>query len=175
MKITSDWHIHSRNSCDSACMTVADLLTGRESKGIRDLGVIDQAQLTMRYGVPSGAAYADLATLRGDPSDGLPGVVGIGEKTAATLLHRYGSLAGVIAARDAGDRGLSATQAKRLTEATSYLEVAPGVVRVALDAPVGEVDDALPRTPADPQALAVLAERWGLTSPIRRLVDTLAR
>ncbi len=144
-------------------------------KGIRDLDVVDEARLADRYGVRSGAAYADLATLRGDPSDGLPGVPGIGEKTAAALLARYGSLDGVLAARDSGDAGLTATQRRRLTEAADYLAVAPTVVRVARDAPVGDVADALPRTPADPDALVALAERWGLTSSVTRVVDALAR
>ena len=103
-----------------------------------------------------------MAVLRGDPSDGLPGVPGIGEKTAAQLIHRYGSLVGILAARDAGDPGLTATQRKRLVEAADYLTVAPAVVRVAPDAPVGDVDDRLPHVVADADGLVALAERWGL-------------
>ncbi|HEY0217241.1 MAG TPA: 5'-3' exonuclease [Cellulomonas sp.] len=153
-------------------------------RGIKDIEQVDQARLTDRYAVPTGAAYADLAVLRGDPSDGLPGVAGIGEKTAATLLARYGDLAGVLAARDSGDAGLTATQRRRLTEAADYLEVAPAVVRVAPDAPVelagtpGAADPAafrLPHEPADPEALVDLAARWGLESSVRRVLAALAR
>lgn len=135
---------------------------------------IDQAEIAARYGVPSGAGYADMAVLRGDPSDGLPGVPGVGEKTAAALVVRYGDLAGVLAARDRADPGLTAAQLRRLTEAKAYLDVAPGVVRVARDAPVPEVDDRLPVTPADPEGLVVLAERWGLAGSVRRLVEALS-
>ncbi|MGO1278954.1 MAG: 5'-3' exonuclease [Cellulosimicrobium funkei] len=143
------------------------------TKGVKNLDVVDQARLRERYGVATGAAYADMAVLRGDPSDGLPGVPGIGEKTAVALLERYGDLAGVLAARDAGDAGLTATQRRRLTEAAPYLEVAPLVVRVAPDAPLDDVDDALPPAPADPDALAALGERWGLGSSVQRLLDAL--
>lgn len=143
-------------------------------KGIKDLLVVDQALLAERYAVPTGPAYADMATMRGDASDGLPGVAGIGEKTAAALIHRYGSLEGVLAARDAGDPGLTATQRRRLTEAADYLAVAPTVVRVAADAPVADVDDRLPATPADPDALVALAERWGLASSVQRVVEALS-
>jgi len=144
-------------------------------RGIKDLEVVDQARLAERYDVSTGQGYADMAVLRGDPSDGLPGVPGIGEKTAAALVRRYGSLDGILAARDAHDKGLTATQLRRLTESADYLAVAPAVVRVAPDAPVAQVDDRLPATPADPEALVALAERWGLSSSIRRLVDVLAR
>lgn len=143
-------------------------------KGVKDLEVVDVDRLRERYAVASGAAYADMAVLRGDPSDGLPGVPGIGEKTAAALVGRYGSLDGVLAARDAGDPGLTATQRRRLEEAADYLRVAPLVVRVAPDAPVGDVDDALPQVVADPETLVALAERWGLASSVRRVVDALA-
>lgn len=145
------------------------------SKGVKNLELVDQARLAERYGVRSGAGYADMAVLRGDPSDGLPGVPGIGEKTAVALLDRYGDLAGVLAARDAGDAGLTATQRRRLTEAADYLAVAPTVVQVARDAPVGAVDDALPTAPADQDALDALTERWGLGSSVRRVLDALAR
>lgn len=142
-------------------------------KGVKDMLSVDQGVLSERYGVPTGRAYADMAVLRGDPSDGLPGVPGIGEKTAAALLHRYGTLEGVLAARDTGDKGLTATQRTRLTAAADYLAVAPRVVTVAPDAPVTDVDDRLPAVPADPDALVALAERWGLTSSVRRVVDVL--
>ena len=140
-------------------------------KGVKDLVVIDQARLAEKYAVASGQAYADMAVLRGDPSDGLPGVVGIGEKTAAALIHRYGDLAGVLAARDSGDRGLTATQRGRLQDAAAYLDVAPMVVRVAPDAPIGAVQDALPRLPADPAALGALVARWGLASSVNRMLE----
>jgi len=143
-------------------------------RGIAGLDVVDQARLRERYGVPTGQAYADMAVLRGDPSDGLPGVRGIGEKTAVTLLARYGDLAGVLAARDAGDRALTATQRARLLEAADYLAAAPGVVRVAPDAPLGAFDDAVPTTPADPDALVTLAKRWGLESAVTRIVRAMS-
>lgn len=159
-------------------------------RGIKDVEQVDQARLTERYGTPTGAAYADMAVLRGDPSDGLPGVAGIGEKTAVTLLGRYGDLAGVLAARDAGDPGLTAIQRRRLTEAADYLAVAPDVVRVAADAPVlvagpdgryrpeptpgGDPRLELPREPADPEALVDLTARWGLESSVRRVLAALA-
>jgi len=143
-------------------------------RGIKDLEVVDQARLAERYAVSSGSGYADMAALRGDPSDGLPGVPGIGEKTAAQLVQKYGSLDGILAARDAHDPGLTATQRKRLTDAADYLAVAPLVVRVAHDAPVGDVDDRLPQVVADPEKLVALAETWGLSSSVKRVVDALA-
>lgn len=142
------------------------------SKGT--ITVVDEAVLEERYGAGGGAAYADLAVLRGDPSDGLPGVPGIGEKTASALVRRYGSLAGVLAAASAGDGGLTATQRRRLAESADYLAVAPAVVQVVRDAPIGPVDDQLPRTPADPAALAALAQRWGLAGSVQRVVEALA-
>jgi 5'-3' exonuclease len=144
-------------------------------KGIGQLDVVDQARLAERYGVPDGRAYADMAVLRGDPSDGLPGVPGIGEKTAVALLRRYGDLETLLAAAEQGDAGLTATQRRRLLDARDYLAVAPGVVRVATDLPLPDVPDALPLAPRDPGVLTALAERWRLASGLTRLVDALAR
>ena len=95
---------------------------------------------------------------------GCPGFAGVGEKTAAAMIRRYGSLAGLLAALEAGDPGITATQAARLRAAADYLAVAPRVVRVVRDLPLDDIDDALPRTPADPDALVALAERWGIDS-----------
>jgi 5'-3' exonuclease len=146
------------------------LYTGR---GVAKLEVFDDAAVRAKYGV-SGSLYADLAVLRGDPSDGLPGVAGIGEKTAAGLMARFGSVDGILTALDAGDAGLSAGQGARLTAAREYLAAAPAVVRVARDLEIPPLDVRLPRAPADEETLYALAERWGLASPITRIVDALA-
>ncbi|MEW2546510.1 5'-3' exonuclease [Streptomyces sp. NPDC047002] len=143
-------------------------------KGVGTLQLTDEAVLREKYGV-SGARYADLALLRGDPSDGLPGVPGIGEKTAAKLLHAHGDLAGILAAADDPHSGLTPAQRKRIGEARPYLAVAPRVVRVASDVPLPAVDTALPAAPRDPEALDALARRWGLGGSLTRLLSTLAR
>jgi 5'-3' exonuclease len=143
-------------------------------KGVRNLEVVDQAWLQARYGVPGGDAYADLAVLRGDASDGLPGVAGIGEKTAASLITRYGDLAAVRAAAASGDKGLSPAVTLRLREGSGYLDVAPGVVRVLRDADLPDVADLVPRTPPDHDRLAELAERWNVSSALARVVTAMA-
>jgi len=143
------------------------------ARGVSKLEVLDDAALQGKYGV-NGAGYADFATLRGDASDGLPGVAGIGEKTAATLIAEYGSLTGLLASLDNADSPLKPAVRKKLDVARDYLAVAPQVVRVRADAPVIEVDSALPATPAHPEELEQLATRYGLSSPIKRLTKALA-
>ena len=142
-------------------------------KGVGTLQVTDEAALRAKYGV-DGRGYADLALLRGDPSDGLPGVPGIGEKTAAKLLAEFTDLAGILAAVDDPRSKLTPAQRRRLDEARPYLAVAPKVVRVADDVPVPDVDTALPRAPRDPAAVESLAARWGLGGSVTRLLGTLA-
>ncbi|WP_432497542.1 5'-3' exonuclease [Kineococcus auxinigenes] len=142
-------------------------------KGVRRAEVVDQAWLAARYGVRDGAGYADLAVLRGDPSDGLPGVAGIGEKSAAGLLERYGDLAGVRAAAAEPASAVPAGQRRRLLEASGYLDAAPAVVRVVREAPVPVVPDALPRAAADPGSLERLVQRWGLASSVERVLTAL--
>ncbi|MET7533759.1 5'-3' exonuclease [Streptomyces goshikiensis] len=141
-------------------------------KGVGTLQVTDEAWLREKYGV-DGPGYADLALLRGDPSDGLPGVPGIGEKTAAKLLDAYGNLAGIIAAIDDPRSRLTATQRKRLDESRPYLAVAPKVVKVASDVPLPDFDPALPRVAAQPDLVDALAHRWGLGGAVSRLSSAL--
>ncbi|MGK5543676.1 5'-3' exonuclease [Streptomyces sp. URMC 127] len=141
-------------------------------KGVGTLQAVDEALLREKYGV-DGAGYADLALLRGDPSDGLPGVPGIGEKTAAKLLASFGDLAGILAAVDDPAAKLTPAQRKRLAEAKPYLAVAPKVVRVASDVPLPSFDAALPAEPRDPEVLEALAERWGLGGSLQRLLGAL--
>jgi len=141
--------------------------------GVRDPDVVDQAFLQSKYSVPTGQAYADLATLRGDASDGLPGVAGIGEKTGAILINRYGDLAGLRRAVAAGDPLIKGAQRQRLEAASAYLDVAPVVVQVALDAPIPDFDASLPRQVADLTLLSSLASGYGLTNPINRVLSAL--
>ncbi|MEV5743931.1 5'-3' exonuclease [Microbispora rosea] len=144
-------------------------------RGIRNLQIIDEAFVREKYGIP-GRAYADFATLRGDPSDGLPGVAGIGEKTAAALITRFGSLTALLAALDDGGAdGFPAGARNKLAAARDYLEVAPAVVRVAHDVPVPDTDITLPAAPRDPERLVALSEKYGLDSPLNRLLATLTR
>jgi 5'-3' exonuclease len=141
--------------------------------GVRDPDVVTQEFLQSKYSIDTGQAYADMATLRGDTSDGLPGVAGIGEKTAATLINRYGDLASLRRAVAEGDPQIKGAQRTRLEAASHYLDVAPGVVQVALDAPVPEFDASLPHEVADLSLLSSLASDYGLTSPINRVLSAL--
>ena len=143
------------------------------ARGIGKLQVIDEAAVTERYQIP-GRGYAAFAALRGDPSDGLPGVPGVGEKTAAALVRVFGSVEAMLAAIDAGHGGWPGGSRAKLVAARKYLEAAVPVVRVASDAPVPEVDGTLPARPPDPAALAALDERWDLGSSLGRMMSALA-
>jgi 5'-3' exonuclease len=143
------------------------------ARGVAKLEVLDDVQLSQKYGV-TGAQYADFATLRGDPSDGLPGVASIGEKTAAALLATYGSLDSLRAAAADPDSEFKPAVRKRLAEAAEYLAIAPDVVRVRADADVTPVSPDLPATLAHPEKLEELATRYGLGGPVRRLIKALA-
>lgn len=142
------------------------IYTGR---GMSNLETVTDEVITARYGILA-AQYADFATLRGDASDGLPGVPGVGDKTAATLLQQHGDLAGILAAAEAGE-GMSAGVRAKLSAAADYLAVAPTVVRVAtgLDLEIpGERIGAF-----DEIAAETLADEWGLGTSIRRAISAL--
>ena len=148
------------------------LYTGRG--GVREPDVATQDLLREKYGVDTGEAYLEMSVLRGDTSDGLPGVKGVGDKTAAQLIAQYGSLAGLREAVDNGDPAIKGARRTNLEAASDYLDVAPTVVRVAPDAPVAEVDLALPKSVADPAALQRLAADYAIENPVKRLLTALA-
>lgn len=133
---------------------------------------VTEAVVREKYGVDADQ-YADFATLRGDSSDGLPGVAGVGEKTAATLLNRFGSISAIRAAALDPASELAPGPRRKILDAAAYLEVAPAVVAVARDIDLGDVDALLPPTPVDPSALTALAARWGLETPVARLITTI--
>ncbi|MEI7715746.1 MAG: 5'-3' exonuclease [Mycobacterium sp.] len=146
--------------------------------GMAKASLFGPAEVAQRYGVPpgrAGAAYAELALLRGDPSDGLPGVPGVGEKTAAALLAQHGSLTQILAAAHDPASTMAAGLRAKLLTATDYIYAADTVVRVVTDAPVtlSTATDALPVVAADPDRTAGLAARLGVGSSIARLQTAL--
>jgi 5'-3' exonuclease len=143
------------------------------ARGLAKLEVIDEAAVTKRYQIP-GRSYAAFAALRGDPSDGLPGVSGVGEKTAAALVRSFGTVEAMLAAIDAGQGGFPMGSRAKLVADRAYLESCTAVVAVATTAPVPSASGALPVRPADPALLAELDERWGLSSSLGRMLSALA-
>ncbi|GGQ59964.1 5'-3' exonuclease [Couchioplanes caeruleus subsp. azureus] len=141
-------------------------------RGVAKLEDSDDAAVQAKYGVPP-RWYADFAAMRGDPSDGLPGVPGVGEKTAARLIARYGGVEQIVAALDDPASGFAPGVRTKLLAAQDYLAAALPVCRVARDVPLPPFDATLPRAPKDADALLALAERWNLAGSARRLVDAL--
>jgi 5'-3' exonuclease len=142
-------------------------------KGVANLEVMDEAAVAAKYHIP-GRSYAAFAALRGDPSDGLPGVPGVGEKTAAALVRVFGSVEAMLAAIDAGHGGFPAGSRAKLVAARPYLEACMPVVRLATNAPVKLTGGDLPSTPSDPARVAALDERFGLGSSLGRVLAALA-
>lgn len=139
-------------------------------RGVSDLDEVDEAWIEAKYGIP-GRAYLDFAVLRGDPSDGLPGVRGIGEKSAAALIREHGSLDAVVAAASAPGVPAKGPIAKVAAQ-LDYVARAVRVARIASDAPIGRVPVALP--PAAPARFVDAAEAAGVGGPARRLAAALA-
>jgi len=124
------------------------------------LALIDEAEVTRRYGIP-GRRYADFAMLRGDPSDGLPGLKGVGAIAAASMIRQHGGVAAILEARR-----LSEHDQEYLTRA---LRVVPPVADLPIELPPGSRD----HYPADPAALNTLMAEHGLQAASSRLIEAL--
>jgi 5'-3' exonuclease len=160
-----------RDLIDLTTERVRVLYTG---KGIAKIVEFTPDEVRQQYGVPA-EHYADFAILRGDPSDGLPGVAGIGVKTAAIVVSEFGPIEQIVAAAESGDRAMSASVRAKVLAARDYLAVAPAVVRGRQDVPVPELDTAIPPAPADLDMLAALAEQFGIGSATGRLTTALEK
>ena len=145
------------------------IYTGR---GMSNLEVLTDAALKAKYGVAP-AQYADFAAMRGDASDGLPGVAGVGEKTAVSLLNTYGSLDGIIAAAADPDSGMAPPARAKILAAADYLAVAPKVVEVVRDLDLPDFDARIRPTVAAP--LDALSATWGLGTSLERARAALAK
>jgi 5'-3' exonuclease len=159
-----------RDLIDLATDRVRVLYTG---KGLSNMVVFTPEEVQAQYGIPAGH-YADFAMLRGDPSDGLPGVAGIGAKTAAAVVAKFGSIENIVAAAQSGDPKMGGPVRSKIMASLDYLAVAPAVVRGRTDVPVDELQTAIPARPADPEMLAALGERFGIASAMERLTAALA-
>lgn len=137
--------------------------------GMNRSQVFDEAAVVERFGVPA-EYYCDLAALRGDPSDGIPGVRGIGEKTATALIRAHGHLERIRAAADDPSSSLTPTQRRRIQDDADYLDVAPEVIRVRRDLPIPE-----PTATRDLEAFGALADRLGLGRSADRILDVADR
>ena len=137
-------------------------------KGLGRLEPVTEAEVAKKYDIP-GDRYADFAVLRGDPSDGLSGVPGIGEKTAAALIRAFGDLDSLKSALDKGHGGFPPGTRKKLEAARAYLDIAPPVVRTATDIPLGDdIDGTLPALPPDQELLTEIGAELGLGSSLSR-------
>jgi 5'-3' exonuclease len=146
------------------------------ARGMKNLELVTDEVIVSKYRVlPS--QYVDYATLRGDTSDGLPGVSGVGDKTAATLLAEYGSLVSVRDAAKDADSGLSGSVRSKLTAASDYLDVAPKVVRVVRDLELPTPSEAgarlTPVTGTKRDELESLSKDWNLGGSVTRLLAAL--
>ena len=123
------------------------------------------------------SVYVDFAALRGDASDGIPGIHGIGPKTAATLINHYGSLERTLAAANGGTiaKPLTPRLAGLLAEHAEQARMARLVSTAATDAPVLDVSTRIPSRPSDPRRLASLLEEWGVQRSADRLESAIAR
>lgn len=146
-------------------------------RGLAKAELFGPTEVSERYGVPlhrAGPAYAELALLRGDASDGLPGVKGIGEKTASTLMLRYESVDALRAAAEDPSSDMAKGIRAKIVGAADYLDAALPVVRVVTDAQVTlSGPDIISAEPADANALAVLAEELGIRNAVDRLLSAM--
>jgi len=151
---------------DSAAVRVISI-----TKGIKKLEVFDDQALVDKYGI-SGHHYADFSLLRGDASDGLPGVKGIGEKTAAKLIGEFKSVGGLLEAAMDESTSLAPAVRRNLMASADYIHAASQVVRTRTDARLPDVSQ-LPSHVHSPELLADLVEKWGVARHVERLLKVM--
>lgn len=142
------------------------------AKGISNHDLVDIEWISQKYSIP-GDRYALFAMFRGDPSDGLPGVKGIGEKGAALIANNFSSVDEVIAGAKSAHSALSASLVKKIIEGQDYLKIAPTLVNCARDVALPRMEIALPKKPADLSHIYAMKEEYGLGASVDRLIAAL--
>ena len=142
------------------------------AKGISQHDLVDISWVANKYGIP-GDRYALFAMFRGDPSDGLPGVKGIGEKGAALIANNFASVEDALAGAKAGHEVLSASLAKKIIDGADYLKIAPTLVNCARDVAIPSMKIDTPTKPDDLSAIYAIKEEYGLGASVDRLISAL--
>jgi 5'-3' exonuclease len=142
------------------------------AKGISQHDLVDISWVAKRYEIP-GDRYSLFAMFRGDPSDGLPGVKGIGEKGAALIANHFKDVNEVIEAAKSSHDALSANLIKKIIDGQDYLKIAPTLVQCARDVRLPEIDLAMPKKPADLSMIYSLQKEHGLGASIDRMIAAL--
>jgi 5'-3' exonuclease len=142
------------------------------AKGISQHDLVDISWVANKYGIP-GDRYALFAMFRGDPSDGLPGVRGIGEKGAALIANNFASVDEALSGAKAGHELLSASLAKKIIEGADYLKIAPTLVNCARDVAIPKMEIAMPIKPPDLSEIYANKDEYGLGASVDRLISAL--
>ena len=142
------------------------------AKGISQHDLVDLKYVSDRYQIP-GERYALFAMFRGDPSDGLPGVRGIGEKGAALIANNFANVDDVLAGAHSAHESLPPALAKKIIAGSDYLKIAPTVVQVARNVSLPRVDISVPKVPKDLSQIYQFKERYGLGASVDRLISAL--
>jgi len=142
------------------------------AKGISQHDLVDISWVANKYAIP-GDRYALFAMFRGDPSDGLPGVRGIGEKGAALIANNFASVDEALSGAKAGHELLSASLAKKIIEGADYLKIAPTIVNCARDVAIPKMEIAMPSKPADLSDIYAIKDEYGLGASVDRLISAL--
>ena len=149
-----------------------DIKVAYLAKGISAHDLVDLKFIADKYSIP-GERYALFATYRGDPSDGLPGVKGIGEKGAALIATHFATIEESIAAAHAGDSRLPTALAKKIIAGSDYLAIAPTVVNCARNVPLPQLDISIPKPPTDLSSIYQMKEEYALGASVDRLISAL--
>jgi DNA polymerase-1 len=150
-------------SVDDSVRVLATQGRGREGGGP---ALVDADGVRERYGIEP-SQVPDFIALRGDPSDGLPGAKGIGEKIARDLLQRHGSLEGAIAAAEDLPSRVGATLRNQADELRDFLDIAT-LRRIEVprpeDTPLDAAGGAQAARALGMRRLAERLEAWPLTA-----------
>ena len=142
------------------------------AKGFSAQEVVDLNWVSQKYGIP-GERYALFAMIRGDASDGLPGVRGIGEKGAAVIANSFKTIEEALEAAHNNDDRLTPLLRKRLIEGSEYIAIAPTLVHCALDVPLPKMALNVPKAPKDLSEIYAFKDKYGLGASVDRLISAL--
>ena len=142
------------------------------AKGIANHDLVDLKWIEQKYEIP-GDRYGLFAMIRGDASDGLPGIKGIGEKGAASIAKQFTNLDEVMKAASNDDERLTNNIRKKLLESAEYAKIVPKLAGCATDVSIPEMKIDLPNKPLDTQKIQDIKEEFGLGTSVDRIMNAL--